>query len=117
MGWKRRMADEEERDENATDEEWLLVVLGVNIWLKGKQDPLFAFMRVRFTEDTKPDTIEELTDSYANIVLQHMNSRSAFALTLEDDRENRFMVSLEQIQAIQVVAPDTMPEVLTKESE
>ena len=111
------MADEEEEYENVTDEEWLLVVLGVNVWLKGKEQPLLAFMRVRFTEDIKPDTLEELTDSYANIILRHFDSRSSFSLTLEDDRENRFMIELDQIQAIQVIAPDTMPEVLRKEED
>lgn len=111
------MDEEDERDESVTDEEWLHVVLGVDIWLKGKNDPFFAQMRVRFTEGDKPENLEELTDCYANLIMHQMNSMQSHWLTLEDERENRYIVYFSQIQAVKVHAPEKMPEILTKDEE
>lgn len=112
------MADaEEDRDDIDTDDDWLHVVLGVDIWLQGKNDPFFAQMRVRFQEDDKPETLEELTDCYANLIMHQMNSVQSHWLTLEDERENRYIVYFSQIQAVKVIAPEKMPAILTKEED
>lgn len=108
------MAEEEERE----TEEWIHVVVGVDIWLRDKPEPFFANMRVRFKKDGGlPDDLEELTDAYANIILGRLDSRQCIFLTLEDERENRYIVYTDQIQALKVVAPDKMPEALEKETE
>src|SRR4051812_12055053 len=106
------MDEEDERDENVTDEEWLHVVLGLDIWLIGKNDPFYAQMRVRFQEDEKPETLEELTDCFTNLIMHQMNSMQSHWLTLEDDRENRYIIYFSQIQAVKVIAPEKMPAVL-----
>lgn len=111
------MAEEEPNEESLTEGMPIYCTLGLNIWLKGKEDPMFASMKVKFFNSSRPADIEELTDTYANIILHQMDSRSSFALTLEDERENKFIIQLDQVQAFHVVAPEKMPDILLKDDE
>lgn len=109
------MASEEENEVEAKD--YVYVALGINIWLEGKNDPLLAYMRVRFFLNQMPESIEDLTDVYANIILHEMDSRSTHVLTLEDERNNKVMINLDQVQGFMVCAPDVMPAELVREDD
>lgn len=115
------MGEEENGDDSGEllENDHVHVHLFVQIWLKNRpmEMPMNVGMRVRYELDDLPGSIQDLTESYASILMGAINDRSKVMLALTDENESIVILELDQVQAFQVVAPARMPEELEQREE
>lgn len=97
-----------EPEEIGVDGEILPVDFTVEIYLKNRTDPIHYFMTVGIPPVI--ETVAQLMQWAYSEIMSDVDSRSAAFLTFEDLRHNHFTVVLQEIQAVNILAPDQLPE-------
>jgi hypothetical protein len=98
-------------------EDVALVELEVELYLTGRETPVWAPTIFSFSLEDPPEDVEAMTDFATSVLLEQMDSRSRRQMVFESAKHTKVIVNVDMIQSITVLAPDDMPEELKMEDE
>lgn len=92
------------------DFDMISVPVGVEFYLKHRDEPLFVNAMTQVSQIIIEKGMKPFMDATRDSVLAELDSVQAHWVTFKDDRNNIRVVMLDQIQSISILIPDELPE-------
>jgi hypothetical protein len=102
--------NEEQEFPHADDDEFLPVDLMVEFRLRQRDDPLYCLITVNVHPHwAASKTVHDLMEVAGEMVLSEIDTVGTHRLVFTDQRHNKHIIILSEIQAVSILAPDEMP--------